>query len=168
MFQKLPRRGIEAEIGFNPIDKLTWNLNATFSENKIKNFQEFTDNYDAGGQDTIIFKTSHALPSVIAGSTIAYELFKNFKISFISKYVGEQFLDNTSNKNRKLDAFFVNDVRINYTFKTKFIPEIGLTLAVNNVFNHQYESNGYTFVDTFQVDNALRKIFIIRRRELTF
>ncbi|HRG53687.1 MAG TPA: TonB-dependent receptor [Bacteroidia bacterium] len=141
------RRGIEAEIGFNPIDKLTWNLNATFSENKIKNFQEFTDNYDAGGQDTIIFKTSDIAfsPSVIAGSTIAYELFKNFKISFISKYVGEQFLDNTSNKNRKLDAFFVNDVRINYTFKTKFIPEIGLTLAVNNVFNHQYESNGYTF-----------------------
>jgi len=141
------RRGVEAEIGFRPINKLTWDLNATFSENKIKNYQEFTDNYDIGGQDTILYKTSDIAfsPSIIAGSTIAYEVFKNFRISFISKYVGEQFLDNTSNEDRKLDAFFVNDVRINYHFKTKSIPEIGITLAVNNIFNYQYESNGYTF-----------------------
>lgn len=141
------RRGIEAEIGFSPISKFSWNLNATYSQNKIKKFQEFTDNYDAGGQDTIVYKTTDIAfsPTIIAGSTITYELFKNLKISFISKYVGKQFLDNTSNENRKLDAFFVNDARINYTFKTKLIPEIGLTLAINNLFNEQYESNGYTY-----------------------
>lgn len=35
----------------------------------------------------------------------------------MSKYVGEQYLDNTSNSDRKLDAFFVNDFRINYLNK---------------------------------------------------
>ena len=40
---------------------------------------------------------------------------------------------------------FVNDVRINYAFKTKTIKEISLNLLVNNVFNTEYETNGYTF-----------------------
>jgi iron complex outermembrane receptor protein len=141
------RQGAEAEIVFHPIQKLTWSLNATYSDNKIKNFHEYTDNYDMGGQDTITYRTTDIAfsPNMIASSTIAYELFKNFKISFISKYVSKQYLDNTSNNDRRLDAFFVNDVRINYHFKTKAIPEVGLTLAVNNLFNEQYESNGYTY-----------------------
>ena len=141
------RRGAEAEFGLHLTPKWTWTLNATYSENKIKNFQEYTDNYDSGTQDTITYKTTDIAfsPNIIAGSTISYEPIKNLKISFISKYVGEQYLDNTSNTNRRLDAFFVNDVRINYTFKTKLIPEMGVILAVNNLFNEKYESNGYTY-----------------------
>ena len=62
-----------------------------------------------------------------------------------SKYIGNQYLDNTSDESRKLDAYFVNDVIINYTIRTKFIKEIGLNLMVNNIFNVEYESNGYAF-----------------------
>jgi iron complex outermembrane receptor protein len=141
------RRGVEAEMGFQPLKKLSWNINATYSQNKIVNYNEFIDNYDAGDQLVTSYKTTDIAfsPSVIAGSTVAYEAFKNFKLSFISKYVGKQFLDNTSSETKKLDAFFVNDVRIHYSFKTTWLKEIGLTLAVNNIFNEQYESNGYTY-----------------------
>lgn len=141
------RRGIEAEFGIQPVKKLTWHLNATYSQNKILNYKEFIDNYDIGEQTITTYKTSDIAfsPSVIAGSTLAFEVVKDFRISFISKYVGKQFLDNTSSESKKLDAFFVNDVRINYTIKPKWIREIGFTLAVNNVFNEQYESNGYTY-----------------------
>ena len=59
--------------------------------------------------------------------------------------MGDQYLDNTSNENRKIDAFFVNDVRFNYTLATRFIRQIDLSLLVNNIFNVEYESNGYTF-----------------------
>ena len=59
--------------------------------------------------------------------------------------MSDQYLDNTSNKTRKLDAFFVNDIRINYTIKTKHIREIGFTFALNNLFSERYESNGYTY-----------------------
>jgi iron complex outermembrane receptor protein len=59
--------------------------------------------------------------------------------------VGDQYLDNSSSPDKQLDAFFVNDIRLNYLFKTKLIREIGFTLAINNVFNEQYESNGYTY-----------------------
>jgi iron complex outermembrane receptor protein len=145
--EKSYRQGIEAQLGVQPFKRLTWNVNATLSQNKIKNFKEFVDNYDTGEQEINVYKTSDIAfsPNVVAGSTLTFEAFKNFKISFISKYVGEQFLDNTSSASRKLDAFFVNDARINYTIQTKFIREISFILAVNNLFSEKYESNGYTY-----------------------
>jgi iron complex outermembrane receptor protein len=141
------RQGIEAEFGVKIIKSLSWSGNITFSKNKIKNFKEYIDNYDSTAQRVIVYSETDIAysPGIIAGSTITFEPVKNLKFSFISKYVGEQYLDNTSNKSRKLDAFFVNDLRINYNFKTKYIREIGFTLAINNLFAEQYESNGYTF-----------------------
>ena len=56
-----------------------------------------------------------------------------------------QFLDNTSNANRKLNSYVVNDVRLNYSLYFKHIKEIGFTLLLNNIFNEMYESNGYTY-----------------------
>ena len=141
------RAGIEAGFGIKLLKNLSWNANLTLSKNKILNFKEYIDNYDSTAQRVNIYSECDIAfsPNVIAGSTFTYEPIKNLKFSFISKYVGDQFLDNTSNKGRKLDAFFVNDVRINYIIKTKYIREIGFTLALNNLFGEQYESNGYTF-----------------------
>lgn len=141
------RQGIETAFGVRLLKILTWDMNATFSQNKIENFEEFVDDYDNGGQQKIIHsKTDIAFsPNVIAGNTFTFEPLKNLKFSFISKYVGQQYLDNTSTGTRKLDAFFVNDLRINYSFKTKYIRSIGITLAINNLFSEQYESNGYTY-----------------------
>ena len=84
-------------------------------------------------------------PNWIGSSMISFTPFKGFETALISKYVGKQYLDNTQNDTRKLDAFFVNDLRINYSFKTKYIRSIGITLAINNLFSEQYESNGYTW-----------------------
>jgi iron complex outermembrane receptor protein len=44
-----------------------------------------------------------------------------------------------------LDAFFVNDLRINYSLKPKGLKNLTLSLLVNNLFNTEYESNGYTY-----------------------
>lgn len=141
------RQGVEAAFGIRLLKSLSWDMNATFSQNKIENFEEFVDDYDNGGQQKITYsKTDIAFsPNVIAGNTFTFEPVKNLKFSFISKYVGEQYLDNTSTSTRKLDAFFVNDLRINYSFKTKYVRSIGITLAINNLLSEQYESNGYTY-----------------------
>lgn len=141
------REGIEIQGGVKILKSLTWNANATFSRNKIRNFKEYIDNYDSTAQSLNIYKESDIAfsPAIIAGSTLIFEPVKNLKFSLISKYVSEQYLDNTSDENRKLDAFFVNDFRINYSIKTKYIPEIGFTVAINNIFNEEYESNGYTW-----------------------
>ncbi len=141
------RSGVEIEFGAAILKNLNWNMNITFSENKILNFKEYVDNYDSTAQRVNIYTESDIAfsPGIIAGSTLTYEPIKNLKFSLISKYVGDQFLDNTSNNSRKLDAFFVNDLRINYSIKTKHIREIGFTFTVNNLLSEQYESNGYTF-----------------------
>lgn len=144
---KSSRNGLELAFGIKVLKQLSWDMNATFSQNRIENFEEFVDDYDNGGQQKVSYtKTDIAFsPNIIAGNTFTFEPIKNLKFSFISKYVGDQFLDNTSTATRKLDAFFVNDLRINYSFKTKYIRSIGITLAVNNLFSEQYESNGYTW-----------------------
>lgn len=141
------RQGVELAFGVKVLKQLSWDMNATFSQNKIENFEEFVDDYDIGGQQKVSYsKTDIAFsPHIIAGNTFTFEPVKNLRFSFISKYVGDQFLDNTSTDTRKLDAFFVNDLRINYSFKTKYIRSIGITLTVNNLFSEQYESNGYTW-----------------------
>jgi iron complex outermembrane receptor protein len=141
------RQGIEMQAGIKLLKTLSWNANITLSRNKIKNFKEYIDNFDSTAQSLNVYSETDIAysPEIIAGSTVTFEPVKNLKFSFISKYVGKQYLDNTSNDDRKLDAFFVNDLRVNYSIKTKYIPEIGFTLAIYNIFNEEYESNGYTW-----------------------
>ena len=66
-------------------------------------------------------------------------------MSLQSKYVGRQFLDNTSNDSRKIDAYFVNDLRFSYTPTIPIFKEFGISLLINNIFEVAYESNGYTY-----------------------
>lgn len=145
------RRGIELEGSYQLSKPLTWGLNASFSQNKIDNFTEvMTDFGDAFDEFTIInneFKDTDISfsPNVVIGSIINYTPIDGLSIGLQSKYVGEQFLDNTSNKGRIIEAYFINDLNIGYTFKTDFIKEIGLQLLVNNILDVQYESNGYTW-----------------------
>lgn len=141
------RGGAEIEFGIKPLKWLSWTANITLSRNKIKNFSEYIDNYDSTAQRILTYhETDIAFsPNLIAGSTISIEPLKNLKLDFITKYIGKQFLDNTSNVERSLDAYLVNNFRINYLIHTKVIPELGLTLCVNNILNEMYESNGYTW-----------------------
>ena len=141
------RAGIEAELGVKVLRSLTAYANVTFSRNRIKNFNEYIDNYDSTAQRVISYSETDIAfsPNVIMGASLVYEPVKNLKISLIGKYVSEQFMDNTSNRERMLDAYTTCDVRINYTIKTKVIPEIGFIVAVNNIFSEMYESNGYTY-----------------------
>jgi iron complex outermembrane receptor protein len=61
--------------------------------------------------------------------------------------VSRQYLDNTSTVSRSLDAYFVNDVRLNYNFSIKGIKNVGVGLLVNNIFGKKYESDGATYPD---------------------
>ncbi|GGC12850.1 TonB-dependent receptor [Dyadobacter sediminis] len=141
------RTGIELEgaIAFNRF--LKWNVNATFSQNKINNFTEYIVNYDTGGYNTVNHGKSDISfsPNVIAGSQFTYMFRKNVELALLTKYVGKQYLDNTSTETRKLDAYFTNDIRLSWTVKPRWTREISFNLLVNNILNERYESNGYTY-----------------------
>ena len=141
------RYGIELMWSVNILKNLNLSGNFTWSQSKIWDFTEFVDDYDNGGQVEI----NHGLtdiafaPNYIVAADLTYEPVKNLRASFITKYVGEQFLDNTSNDDRKIDDYVVNNFRLGYSFKWKFFKEIGVGVQLNNIFNQLYESNGYTF-----------------------
>lgn len=145
------RTGIELEFGYQLSNKFRWNANATFSQNKILDFNEvlydYGVNYDEYNEVINTYKNTDISfsPNVIAGSVFAYAPFTNAEVSLLTKYVGKQYLDNTSNEQRRIDAFFVNDIRLTYTWRPTFVKEIGFSLLVNNILNAEYESNGFTY-----------------------
>ena len=145
--EKSYRYGLEMDTRIQINNSLSWNLTASLSDNKIKNFTEYSDDYDNGGQIISNYKNTDLAfsPTFISSSELSFLPFKKTEIALLSKYVSEQYLDNTSNSQRKLDAFFVNDLRLRYNTSFRGLKNIGMTLLVNNVFSELYEANGYTF-----------------------
>jgi iron complex outermembrane recepter protein len=146
------RMGIELIGGAELYKGLEINTTATFSLNKAKEFTEYIDNWDTGEQLQIEHKnTDLALsPNVIVGAELAYNIFKNdiqksLTFALLGKYVGKQFIDNTSNENTTLDPYFFSDFRIKFKIETKFINEIGITLLVRNLFDSKYSTNAWTY-----------------------
>lgn len=141
------RTGIELEAGIKPTEKLDLEANATFSKNVILDFIEYVDNWDDWTQVQKQYAQTDISfsPAIIVAGQIGYEFRKNAYVRLLSKYVGRQYLDNTSNPDRAIDPYFVNDIELSYSIKPEFIKEIKFTFLVNNVLNTMYESNGWTY-----------------------
>lgn len=141
------RRGVEVELNANITKYVSFNGNITLSENKIRKYNEYVDNYDLYGQDTVAYNNTDISfsPNVIAVANLTLKPIKNLEISFLNKYVGRQYLDNTSDKDKMIQDYFVTDFRVNYTIYTKFIKEINLMAIIYNLSNTRYETNGYSY-----------------------
>ena len=89
-------------------------------------------------------------PSIIGGGQIIFTPFDSndkgkLDLALVSKYVGEQYLDNTSSEYGKLDDYFVHDFRINYSIKTKLFKELVISSWVRNLLNQNYISNAWIY-----------------------
>jgi len=145
------RAGIEITAGANIAKWLDWNISSTFSRNKIEKFTEYTDAYDSvwnftgqvkkyRGETDLSFS-----PGIILTNLFNFKPVKKLTIALTSKYVGRQYLDNTSNKDRSLDPYFLNGISARYSVKIKPFESIGFHLQVNNIFSEKYESNGWVY-----------------------
>ena len=145
------RLGVELQVGVSVKSWLKVDANLSLSQNKIKAFSEYVDEYDADfnyvGQRSVEHSNTDISfsPSMIAAGTATLIPLKNLELNFLSKYVGVQYLDNTQNDNRRLDPYFTEDVRLNYSLFKKFFKQIDLIIQVNNIFNNLYEPNAYTY-----------------------
>ncbi len=145
--EKSYRAGVEVSAIWQPISQLKWQANATFSQNKIAKYREFVDDWDTWGQRDTLFETTNIAfsPEIIAASSITYMPIKKMELTLTSKYVGNQFIDNTSNETRMLDAYLVNNFTIRYSFNPKFVKEISLFVGVNNIFDQMYVANAWIY-----------------------
>lgn len=141
------RAGIEVQSKWLPAKWVSIAANATFSTNKIKSFTEYIDDYDNGGQVKKFYNSTDISfsPSVIAGGNISFIPVKNAAISFVGKYVGRQYLDNTTNSSRSLHPFYVQNIRLDYLLENKLFKATQFIVQFNNVLNRKYEPNGYSF-----------------------
>jgi iron complex outermembrane receptor protein len=142
------RAGLEVAAAFKICAQLRWDVNATVSSNRILDFTEYVDNWDLYPDQVInqLGTTNIAFSPALTGSSIiGWEPVKNFRISLLSKYVGKQYIDNTSSNDRKLDPYFINDLLINYSLSFKTLKQLGFSLKINNITNAQYESNAWVY-----------------------
>ena len=149
------RAGIELQAGISFTNWLKATGNLALSRNRIKDFTEYIDDYDNGGQQTKTYDetTISFSPAVVGGLTLNIIPAKNFTIDIISKYVSKQYLDNTGSNNRKLNSFYTQDLRGVYSFSKKWLKNASVIAQVNNLFNKKYEPNGYTF--SYYLNNEL-------------
>jgi iron complex outermembrane recepter protein len=145
------RTGIELVGLVKLSNKFQWNANLTLSKNKIADFTEVLYDYGVNFDEYNVVERKYSntdiafSPNIIAGSQFSYHPFANAEVAWLSKYVGKQYLDNTANNERSIAPYFINDVRISYSWKPSFAREIAFSVLFNNVLNELYESNGYTW-----------------------
>ncbi len=162
------RKGIELQAVYQPNSKISVGLNATLSRNTVSKFTATVISYD----DTPSINTNYSntdisfSPSLIAGGQVTFLPFNALEISFLPKYVGKQYLDNTSSETRKLDPYFTQDLRIIYSPAIKRLKTVSLSLLVNNMFNSSYESNGYTY--SYFVGQRIDENFVFSQAGINF
>ncbi|NDF97629.1 MAG: TonB-dependent receptor [Chitinophagia bacterium] len=141
------RTGIELQGQIQLLPWLLASANLNASSNRVNNVEEFIDDYDQGIQVRKLYRRSTLAfsPGCISNGALTITPVKNISVLLNSRYVSRQFLDNTANMARSLDPFFVQDARVIYTKKGKKIKEWNITASINNVFDTEYEPNGYTF-----------------------
>ncbi|MCB0523119.1 MAG: TonB-dependent receptor plug domain-containing protein [Lewinellaceae bacterium] len=151
------RAGVELEGSTSLNQRLSLHGNLALSQNKVKSFTEFIDNWDTWEQETVVHTNTDLAfsPGVIANAGImatiwgkqlqSSEFAQQITVSLSGKYVGKQYLDNTSNDLTSLPAYFTSDLRLNMDFTGIIGKKISLILALNNWLDAKYSANGWTY-----------------------
>lgn len=165
------RMGVELSLGAKLTKWLRWDINGTWSKNRIKNYVGYVSDYTPlengdwedmysqtaieGGTTPIAFS-----PSFIGNSLIGIS-FRDIEISLQSQYVSRQYLDNFGKKENSLDAYFVNNLSLAYTFKAPHTRGITAGVTIYNLFNAMYETNGYSQTSALYENKDKTKVPVI-------
>ena len=144
------RSGLELTGIVKPISWIRWDCSVTLSHTQISNFTEtvnvLDDNWIPTGESVSkLYKNSPIAfsPDILANSLITFT-HGNFQAGLQSVFVGKQFVDNTGRSDRQLPAYFLNNLRLNYSFPVKGMRSLDITVLINNLFNEMYISNAWS------------------------
>ncbi|QCX40704.1 TonB-dependent receptor [Aureibaculum algae] len=151
------RLGLEIDAQIQFLDQFAIQPAVALSTNKNIKYKTQLD-----GELVNLGKTNISFsPDIVASNAFVYRPLNNLQISFLSKYIGQQYMGNTDSDTSKLDSYFVSDFNLFYELKPKSIfKSIVFSALVNNIFNKKYVSNGYyyTYDDTWSVPNQTTTI----------
>ena len=142
------RMGIELMFGLKPCKWFRWDINATWSKNRIKNFVEnipVYEGWDVKETVSIHHKSSRIAfsPDFLLNNRFAFT-YKGFEAALQSQFVGKQYMTNAEVEALTLDKYFVSNLNLAYTFRPKKVfKEVVLGFTIYNLFNEEYENNGW-------------------------
>ena len=171
------RMGVELTAGWAPLSWMSLEGNASLSKNKIKNFDEYVDNWD--GDPLKIHYDNSTLsysPSAILNGFIDLH-YAGFSATWHTNFVSSQYLDNSESKDRSLPCYSQSDLSINYGSKvTKAcgIKHVTIGFDINNIFGRCYAPSGFVWYNAvsesagYTKDHRLSAISYIPMAGTTF
>ncbi len=153
------RTGVELTVAAKPFKWLKLDGSSTLSRNIIKNYTNFVNLTDNStdwndlyspvaeylGNTTISFS-----PSIVANARLTFIPIANLNLSWVSKYVSRQYIDNTGNNNRSLDPYWVNNLVGEYRINASSNKSLFFQVSVNNLLNLKYSANAWVYRTLFQ------------------
>lgn len=150
------RTGIEVSADYDLIQKklnlfgnLTYSINKNIDYSEIAYDENWNEVLNQHGDTDISFS-----PNWIAAFGVQYQPIEKLTFNLTNKYVGDQFMTNTEIKDGKLDAYFLTDVLIQYQPNWFGLKNLEFSLLVNNLFDKEYESNGFYYEGPFYYPQA--------------
>lgn len=147
------RAGIEIQSQWNPWEKLALITNLTWSQNRVKQFTDYVDDWDQGGQIPVVYQntTLSFSPQWVNNQQIRYYFQGNANsnrstlIQWGWNHVSRQYLDNTQQKAASIPGYWVNDLALLGTIPIKDGPQISWNIQVQNLWNTFYATNGWVY-----------------------
>lgn len=150
------RMGIELQGALRPVKWFDWQINATLSRNRIKNFVEYI--YEDEWTNPITFDRGNT-PIAFSPDFVLHNAFNfhvaGFDASLESRYISKQYMNNAHSEDTVLDSYFVSDLHLGYTFhKVAGIRKLYVGFSIYNLFNEKYFNNGYAGAGYYKGDNG--------------
>lgn len=142
------RGGFELTGEFHLTPSLDVQANVSWNKTGIAEITEILYDYTHGYEEVqrVLSKVPIAYsPEWIASHLLAWRPADQWEISWISKYVSRQFLDNTGSRDRMLKGWWVHDLNASWSWEKGKYCQLQVTGQINNLFNLNYSSHGYTW-----------------------
>lgn len=160
------RIGVELEAAWQPAEWFRWDINATFSRNRVNDAMVTLDDDKTNvnvGNTPLSFSPSRIFNNIFTFS------YKGFKASVQSRAISKQYLTNSGfdtmtgwdaqgNKTQEtitLGAHFTTNLDLSYNFSIKpwGIKDATVGVTMYNLFSSKYDTNGWA-TPSYKMENG--------------
>ena len=143
--------------------------NLSVSQNIIPNSKVTWQDYGSGIPVDTVYKNAPIAysPNMVAALGLQGQI-KRWNVSWLSKWVGRQFLDNTGDVSRSLNPYKFSELTVNYTHKFRGGTSLALKAQCNNLFSARYASNGYTYGYMYGSRDITQEVFVFPQAPRNF
>jgi iron complex outermembrane receptor protein len=163
------RTGVELAIAYTPAYWLKLDGNVTLSRNKIKNYTAYYTVYDPETYDPVMpyrqvtefYKSTDISfsPKAVGSFSVTFKPFEkeDLSLSFVNKYVGRMYYDNTSDPDNCLSDYLVTDMIASYSLDIQKIGKLDFQFLINNLAGIKYNANAW--IDTYVFPDGSREVY---------